>query len=100
MGTTLDYQDVWGHRAHRCSITCFHRAYQNGGGRTDATVHGSSSCDASQQTEAVLSVTKHTCLWNWFAATMLVIRELARALCKLADTETEAFLLPQEEFKS
>ena len=44
------------------------------GGATGAT----SSSDASQQTEAVLSVTKHTCLWNWFAATLLVIRELDR----------------------
>ena len=50
-------------------------------------------------TMIVLSVTKQTCLWNWLAATMLVIRELARALCKLADTETEAVLLPQEGSK-
>ena len=44
----------------------------------DVQQGATSSSDASQQTEAVLSVTKHTCLWNWFAATLLVIRELDR----------------------
>ena len=48
-------------------------------GGTGSATKATSSSDAAQQTEAaVLPVGKATCLWQWFAATLLVNSDLDR----------------------